>query len=76
MNKSTTTFQSMNANSNQTPNQLRYSRRDAAKILGGISDRSVDNYTRSGDLRPTKVGGRVMYHKDELNRFAAQGTKK
>lgn len=75
MSKSTTVSHDMNANSNQTPNQLLYSRRAAAKILGGISDRSVDNYTKAGDLRPTKVGGRVMYHRDELNRFAKQGTE-
>ena len=73
--KSTTASQNMQANSNQSANQLLYSRRAAARILGGISDRSVDNYAKSGDLTPTKVGGRVMYHRDELNRFAKQGTK-
>ncbi len=73
--KSTTASQNMQANSNQSANQLLYSRRATARILGGISDRSVDNYTKSGDLKPTKVGGRVMYHRDELNRFAKQGTK-
>jgi len=75
MSKSTTISHNMHANSNQTPNQLLYSRRAAAKILGGISARSVDNHTKSGALKPTKVGGRVMYHKDELTRFAAHGTK-
>jgi hypothetical protein len=65
----------MNVNSNQTPNQLLYSRRDAAKILGGISARSVDTYTKSGDLHSTRVGGRVMYHKDELTRFAKHGSR-
>lgn len=71
MNKSTTDLHNMSANSIQ----LLYSRRDAAKILGGISDRSIDNYSKSGDLKPTRVGGRVMYHLDELTRFAKQGTK-
>jgi len=75
MSKPTTASHDMNANSNQTPNQLLYSRRAAAKILGGISDRSVDNHAKAGDLRPTKVGGRVMYHRDELNRFAKRGTE-
>lgn len=71
----TLTATNANANSNQSANQLLFSRRDAAKILGGISDRTVDNHTRRGNLKPTRVGGRVLYHRDELNRFALAGSK-
>lgn len=72
----TLTTSNANANSNQTADQLLFSRRDAARILGGISDRTVDNHTRAGHLKPTVVGSRVMYHRDELERFAKQGTSK
>jgi hypothetical protein len=71
----TITTSRTNANSNQTADQLLFSRRDAARILGGISDRTVDNHTRAGHLKPTIIGGRVLYHRDELNRFAKQSTK-
>jgi predicted site-specific integrase-resolvase len=63
----------MNANSNQTANQLLYSRRDAARLLGGISDRTIDNYIRSGHLKPTRIVNRVFIHQDELTRIAKQG---
>ena len=66
---------SKNVNINQSANQLLFSRRDAARILGGLSDRTVDNHTRDGSLKATKVGSRVLYHKDELARFAKQGTR-
>jgi predicted site-specific integrase-resolvase len=63
----------MNANSNQTANQLLYSRRDAAKILGGVSDTTIDSWIRSGHLKPTRVVGRVFIHQEELARIAKQG---
>ena len=63
----------MNANSNQTANQLLYSRRDAARILGGVSDTTIDNYIKSGHLKATRVVGRVFIHQDELARIAEQG---
>jgi predicted site-specific integrase-resolvase len=66
---------SNNVNSNQTANQLLYSRRDAAKILGGVSDTTIDSYIRSGHLKATRVVGRVFIHRDELARIAKQGAK-
>ena len=73
---STATTSNSNVSLNQSANQLLYSRRDAARLLGGISDRTVDNHTRAGHLNPTVVGSRVMYHRDELERFAKHGTSK
>jgi Helix-turn-helix domain len=66
---------STNVSLNQNANQLLFSRRDSARILGGLSVRTVDSHTRSGSLKPTKVGGRIFFHKSELQRFARQGTK-
>ena len=73
--KSATTSQNMKINSNQSSDQLLYSRRDAARILGGISARTVDKLVRRGDLQSTKVGDRPMFHRDELNRVARHGTR-
>jgi hypothetical protein len=73
--RSATTSQNMKSNSNQSSDQLLYSRRDAARILGGICTDSVDNYIRRGDLRAVQVGGRVFIHRDELNRVARNGTR-
>jgi hypothetical protein len=66
---------SKNVNNNQSANQLLFSRRDSARILGGISARTVDLHAQNGSLTPTKVGGRIFFHKDELARFAKQGTR-
>jgi hypothetical protein len=71
----TTTTPQDNSNLNQAPDQLLYSRRDAARVLGGISPRTVDNHTRAGLLKATRIGGRKMYHVDELNRYAREGSK-
>lgn len=73
--RSPTTSQNMKANSNASADQLLFSRRDAARILGGISARTVDKLVRRGDLQSTKVGDRPMFHRDELNRIARNGTR-
>jgi Helix-turn-helix domain len=66
---------SKNVSLNVRANQLLFSRRDSARILGGISPRTVDLHARSGALKATHVGGRIFFHKSELARFAKQGTR-
>ncbi|MGA2203425.1 MAG: helix-turn-helix domain-containing protein [Halobacteriota archaeon] len=61
-----------NSNLNQSANQLLHSRDGAAQILG-VHARTVDNLVKRGHLHPTPIGSRVMFHKDELARFAREG---
>lgn len=44
--------------------------RKQAALLLGISIRAVDYLTSSGRLRCRRIGGRVLFSKKELHRFA------
>jgi len=47
-------------------------RREATRILGGISLRSLDHAVASGLLKPRRLGRRVMFTVTELQRFASR----
>lgn len=49
--------------------RILYPRREAAHQLG-ISVRTLDQYTKVGEIQPRFVGGKVLYHRSELERFA------
>lgn len=49
--------------------RLLYPRREAAYQLG-ISVRTLDQYAKIGEIQPRYVGGKVLYHRSELERFA------
>jgi excisionase family DNA binding protein len=73
---SSTTSQNMKANSNTHRDQLLFSRRDAAQVLGGIHPRTVDRLAADGQLHPVTVGKRrVMFHREDLAEFARSGTR-
>ena len=48
-----------------------YARKEAAASLD-ISPRSIDYYIAAGEIRTTKVGGRVLIPMAELKRFASR----
>jgi len=50
--------------------ELLFSRRAAARKLGGLSVRTVDNLVACGELHPRRVGRRVFFEGRELERFA------
>jgi hypothetical protein len=49
--------------------RILYPRREAAHQLG-ISVRMLDEYAKIGEIHPRFVGGKVLYHRSELERFA------
>jgi hypothetical protein len=44
--------------------------RPAAAFQLGMSVRTLDEYAKVGEIHPRFVGGKVMYHRSELERFA------
>ena len=48
--------------------------RTAAKMLGGICERTVRNLSRRGDLPVVKILGRVLYNREDLIEFIRQNT--
>ncbi len=51
---------------------LLLSKRDAAKLLGGISERSLDRLAASGRIRPVRVTpGTLRYRREDLEAFVA-----
>jgi len=48
--------------------RLALSRREAATMLG-ISERSLDNWTKAGKLTARKIGSRVLYPVQSLQEF-------
>lgn len=46
----------------------RMSRRGAAAYLG-ISDRTLDKFSKSGSIRFIRIGGRVMYEESDLEDY-------
>lgn len=59
----------------ETPPRLLYSRPEAAKMLG-ISLRTLDAFLAGGAIRPTRLAGRVMLSRSELDRVSAEGVSK
>jgi excisionase family DNA binding protein len=51
------------------PQKLRYTRREAAIQLA-VSVRTVDYRVASGELKPVRDGKRVLFTRQELDRFA------
>ena len=49
--------------------RILYPRGEAAHQLG-ISKRMLDEYAKVGEIHPRFVGGKVLYHRSELERFA------
>lgn len=49
--------------------RILYPRREASFQLG-ISVRTLDEFAKVGDIHPRYVGGKVLYHRSELERFA------
>ena len=47
--------------------------RDEAARLLRISVRNLDTITAAGDLKPTRIGRRVLFAREELSRFAREG---
>lgn len=47
-------------------------KRGAARVLG-ISVRTLDYLIASGELKPRKIGRRVLLHYDQLRDFAEEG---
>ena len=45
-------------------------RKTTASVLGGISLRTLDGLVASGELKPTRVGRRVLFRRADLERFA------
>jgi excisionase family DNA binding protein len=49
---------------------LLVSKREAAKMLGGLHLHTIDRLLKRGKLKGTKVGSRMMIRFDSLKRFA------
>jgi hypothetical protein len=49
--------------------RILYPRREAAFQLG-LSVRTLDEYAKLGEIHPRFIGGKVLYHRSELERFA------
>ena len=43
--------------------------REARRLLGGLSPKTMFNLRRRGDLTAVKIGSRVMYDVADLRRF-------
>ena len=48
---------------------------EAAKALGRISERTLFSLTASGEIRCVRIGRRVLYSVEELQRFIQQHEK-
>ena len=49
--------------------RILYPRPEAAFLLG-MSVRTLDEYAKTGAISPRFQGGKVLYHRSELERFA------
>jgi len=54
--------------------QLAYSEQDAAGLLG-ISPRTLFTLRKEGKVRAVKIGKRVIYSREELQRFLASSAE-
>lgn len=53
--------------------KLLLTREECAKLLG-CSVRFVDSSIKAGSLHPTRLGRLVRLHRDEVERFAREGS--
>lgn len=49
--------------------RILYPRREAAHQLG-ISVRTLDAFAKVNEIHPRYIGGKVLYHRAEIERFA------
>ena len=54
--------------------QLAYSEQDAARLLS-ISPRTLFTLRKEGKVRAVKIGNRVIYSREELQRFLASSAE-
>jgi excisionase family DNA binding protein len=54
--------------------QILFDVKETAALLR-VSLRTVSTLVSRGDLIPTRIGDRVLFHKDELDRFSREGSK-
>jgi excisionase family DNA binding protein len=47
---------------------------EAAELLR-VSLRTISTLVSRGDLIPTRIGDRVLFHRDEINRFSREGSR-
>lgn len=52
---------------------ISYSRRDGAALIG-VSVSALDRLIRMGAIQVTRIGGRVVISRAELERIAREGT--
>lgn len=57
-----------NTSATAKPERLAVSAKEAAQMLG-VTDRTVRNWTKSGELHARRIGGRVLYPVASLNAF-------
>lgn len=51
-----------------------YSIPEAAVVLGGVSEKTVEAWYLKGRLKRTKLGRRVFLRESELKRFISEGS--
>jgi len=49
--------------------RLAVSKREASQLLGGVSERTLDNWVKQGKLTARKIGGRVLFPVSSLEAF-------
>jgi excisionase family DNA binding protein len=54
--------------------KILYSKKQAAQTLA-ISPRSIDHLASRGIIQFTRIGGRSLVHRDELERLARTGSQ-
>jgi excisionase family DNA binding protein len=52
--------------------RLLFSRREVAKLLN-LSERQITRQIANGKLRIVRIGARTLVHREEVQRFAANG---
>jgi excisionase family DNA binding protein len=40
-----------------------------------VSPRTIHNLVKRGDITPTRIGDRLLFHADEVDRFAKEGVR-
>lgn len=56
-----------------TAETILLSRREAARLLS-VTTRLIDRLARDGEIRPTRLGRRVLVARTELERYVRQQT--
>ena len=58
----------------QTEDTPRLKNRKQARTFLNISDRTLSSLVAAGELKPTYIGRRTLFHPETLERFAKKGT--